>query len=330
MRTINLLFTALATLALNVNMLAQSGHLVNKVDTCTGYVFNSQYCIDVKPVVMVATPIEVDGDAADWASIPVAYKPTIEYGATGMPANPNDYTVSLKVAWDLDNLYLLLDVKDDDLQLDDADPAQNRAWRKDGIEFATFLCPADSSRYGTDGGAIYSKYPQSQWGISDATTNGKNKPFNYFDPTWAAKHYVVPDLSGGDFAKAGHNYFDWDTVTESLIYDTQVRDFTGYKSQMANKTGGYYVEASMSWDFLNGYNTFAFGGPEYDKPMPIEKNQMITYWLQFNDNDDTERSIIGTTPGGWTQINPQNSIFILADENGDFSLGTNPTINVEE
>ncbi|NJM14608.1 MAG: hypothetical protein HC896_03805 [Bacteroidales bacterium] len=193
-------------------LIGQENNFVQPSDSCaTGYIFNNEFCITVNEVPKLTAAPTIDGSAAEWANVPVMYEPVIQYGAAPegnntFPANPNDYKAKMKAAWDDDALYLLFEITDEDLQTTDVTSSSNYPWRKDGIEFATFLSPADSSRYPN-----YSVYPKNQWGISDdaATTEAA---FNFFAPAWAAKHYIIPEMSPTEFREAGHNYFEWDST----------------------------------------------------------------------------------------------------------------------
>ncbi|NJM14609.1 MAG: T9SS type A sorting domain-containing protein [Bacteroidales bacterium] len=107
-------------------------------------------------------------------------------------------------------------------------------------------------------------------------------------------------------------------LNKDILTDLLIREFGEYTMEYAGTSKGYAIEVSMSWDFLNGYNN-----PDlvYDVPMTPGNGKTISYWLQFNDNDNEERSKVGTTPGAWVQVDPKNNIMLLKDPTINASSG---------
>ncbi len=309
MKTINLLFTLTVLCSLSFSAKGQT-NLLEQSDTCSsGYIFNNSTCVEAKEIQYSDAGFTIDGDASEWGNIGVFYNPEITYGKPNNPDNPKDYSVSLKLSWDDDALYFLIDAVDDLLQLTDEVYGNNFPFGKDGLEFATFLTGPDSSRY-----PGWSGYPPDQWGITD-DGNGPPPSWNYHAPAWAAKHYLIPGLDAVEQREAGHNYFEWDTVNNELNTNFDLRDFTGFHVEYKDKASGdgYFIEASMSWDFLNGYNNPDL---DYDTRFIPQDGATFCYWLQFNDVDGSERNKVGTTPGDWVQINPANNNIILVKPTG--------------
>jgi hypothetical protein len=284
---------------------AQEEQYVTKDDTCSsGYIFDISFCMDLDTIFKISTPPTIDGNAADWSDIAVTYTLDVPYGATNKPANEADLTVNVKAAWDTDNFYILFDVTDDKFF---ADPAAGE-WRRDGIEFGTYMVGdyrKDASGSGNPGfmnkGEAYGASAPAHWQRLTLVHGFLDKVFDY-----------------------GFNIYEHIKVDETTYTyantNAPYRDLTGLNLASALKTGGYIIEGSFSWDYLNGYTNdtlkFDDGTPTDGKMVP-EDGAMFTYYFNVNDVDSVvftgdNRQMVSTPNAAWQWPDPAMNMFVLA------------------
>lgn len=284
-------------------------------DTCSGgYLWDLSFCMHMDTVFKTATPFTIDGDAADWADYPVTYNLPVPYGDALKPKNEADLSVAVKAAWDDDNFYILFDVTDDKFF---ADPTAGE-WRRDGIEFGTYMVSdfrKDAAGSGNPGymnkGAVYGASAPAHWQRITMVHGFLDQVFNY---GFNIYEHIKVDETTYTYANTNPPY----------------RPLSGLTLQSSTNETGYVIEGSFSWDYLNGYtnDTLKFeDGTPTDGAMTPEDGAMFTYYFNVNDVDSVvftgdNREKVATPSGDWQWPGPIMNMFVLATPPVDGLQGT--------